>query len=108
VGYSGHGSGLNNPAMQNRYGGPIPVGQYTIGRQHDIVIKSGPHAGEKLSGAMRLTPDAYNDMYGRNGFIIHGAHANDHHDSSEGCPIFNKYTRDRIAKSKDTCFVVTP
>ena len=33
LGYSGHGEGKNNPAMQKVPNvGPIPVGKYTIGQ----------------------------------------------------------------------------
>ena len=109
-GYSGYGSGLNNSAMQNVAGqqpspaGPIPQGGYTIGSQQTNVTQ----AGKVLPGSMRLTPNASNQMYGRGGFLIHGPHANDQHNSSEGCPIFNKKVRNLIGGSGDNCFKVVP
>jgi hypothetical protein len=57
---------------------------------------------------MRLTPDPANQMFNRGGFLLHGPHANDNHDSSEGCPILRKSIRDEIGKSTDKCLEVVP
>lgn len=110
TGYAGYGAGLNNPAMQSVAGqrpspsGPLPQGGYTIGPQQTNTTQTG----KILPGSMRLTPNPTNQMHGRGGFLIHGAHAHDKHDSSEGCPIFNRKIRNRIGSSGDSCFKVVP
>ena len=102
TGYSGNGNGLNNPAMQDTPNvGPIPQGGYTIQHQQDNTTAHGV-----LPGSMRLTPNHDNPTT-RAGFLIHGPHANDRQDSSNGCPIFSRAVRDQIANSGDTCFQVT-
>jgi hypothetical protein len=109
AGYAGYGAGLNNPAMQNVAGeppypaGPLPQGGYTIGPQRDNITLTG----KTLTASMRLTPNGP-QMFGRAGFLIHGPHANDKHDSSNGCPIFNRSIRDQIGSSGDNCFQVVP
>ncbi len=107
TGYAGNGAGLNNPAMQNANGiGPLPQGNYTIQPQQDNTT-NGPRP-HKLPASMRLTPNPANQMNGRAGFLIHGPHSNDHHDSSNGCPIFAKNVRDKIGNSGDNCLQVQP
>ena len=107
TGYAGIGAGLNNPAMQNVDStGPLPQGGYTIQAQQDNVT-AGVH-GHRLPASMRLTPNPGNQMYGRAGFLIHGPHANDHQDSSNGCPVFAKNVRDKIGDSGDNCLQVMP
>lgn len=99
-GYSGNGPGLNNPAMQNVQNvGPLPQGSYTIGPQQD---------NGNLTASMRLTPDPANQMLKRFGFLIHGPHANDQHDSSNGCPVLKRDIRDQIGNSWDNVFRVVP
>ncbi len=99
-GYSGIGPGLNNPAMQNVENvGPLPQGTYTIGPQQD---------NGKLTASMRLTPDPANQMFKRHSFLIHGPHANDQHDSSNGCPVLKKDIRDQIGNSGDAILRVVP
>lgn len=89
-GYSGRGEGVNNPAMQNvPMVGPCPQGMYGIGHAHTDP-KLGPVA-------MRLTPAAANEMFGRAGFFIHGDNAGLDHTASEGCLIFNLSTRTGIS-----------
>jgi len=108
TGYAGYGTGLNNSAMQNVAGnhpnpsGPLPQGTYTIGTQQLNVTLTGT----KLPASMRLTPDSTNQMFNRDGFLIHGPHANDQQDSSNGCPIFLKSVRDQIGSSNDKCLQV--
>ncbi len=90
TGYAGYGMGLNNPSMQNIPDtSPLSHGQYTIGPQHTNTTQ----AGVTFPGSMRLTPNPNNQMYERDGFLIHGPHANDKHNSSEGFPVFNKNVR---------------
>jgi hypothetical protein len=90
VGYSGHGAGLNNPAMQDvAMTGPAPQGIYTIG-QASTHGRLGPVA-------MALQPAANNEMFGRGAFFIHGDNPLMNHTASDGCLIFDRATRDLIA-----------
>jgi hypothetical protein len=90
VGYSGHGHGLNNPAMQDvQKVGPIPMGFYTIGPAH-----THPRLGPVV---MFLTPDETNNMYGRGDFFFHGDNAEMNHTGSEGCPVQGKPARESVA-----------
>jgi RHS repeat-associated protein len=103
TGYAGIGAGLNNPLMQNVPNvGPLPQGLYTIGPQQTNVTAEG----HRLPASMRLTPSPANQMFNRKGFLIHGPHDDDQHDSSNGCPIFPKKIRDLIGKSDDKCLQV--
>ena len=110
TGYAGYGAGLNNPFMQNVAGqqpyasGSLPRGGYTIGPQQLNITQTGV----ELPGSMRLTPWALNEMFNRGGFLIHGPHSHDQHNSSEGCPIFINSIRNQIGKSGDHCFIVVP
>jgi hypothetical protein len=55
------------------HGGPIPIGIYTIGK---------PEHNSHIRGvASRLTPNQYNSMMKRNGFLIHGQGTH----GSDGC-----------------------
>ena len=102
-GYAGIGAGLNNPAMQNvPFVGPLPQGLYTIGPQQDYTTTEG----KTLRQAMVLRPDSDNQMFHRGGFLIHGPHSHDKHNSSNGCPIFSSDIRNQIGKSDDKCFEV--
>ncbi len=103
--YAGYGAGLNNPLMQDvPFIGPLPLGGYTIGPQQDYYTSDG----RLLRWALPLTPDPSNRMFKRRGFLIHGPHTNDRKDSSNGCPVTDRGTRDRIANSQDTCLQVLP
>jgi RHS repeat-associated protein len=103
TGYAGIGTGVNNPALQNVAStGPLPQGSYTVGPQKTNVTSDG----HRLPASMRLIPDTSNQMFNRAGFLIHGPHANDQHNSSNGCPIFPRQVRDQIGNSNDTCFRV--
>jgi hypothetical protein len=65
TGYSGHGEGVNNPAMQDvRSVGPIPRGQWSI----------GPARLQPILGpvAMPLAPEEGTETFGRTGFWAHG------------------------------------
>jgi len=102
TGYSGHEEGLNNPALQSDPGiGPIPQGTYTIGPAFDDPGGKGPVV-------MRLTPDPSNQMFGRDGFMIHGDTAARDHEASHGCIILDRPYRQQIATSADRVLVVTP
>lgn len=100
VGYSGAGAGLNNPDMQHvRNVGPIPAGEWVIGREFVHAVK-GPVC-------MRLSPVGH-DALGRNGFMIHGDNKNGNKSASLGCIILSKPIRTLISKSKDAALLVTP
>lgn len=92
AGYSGNGDGLNNPAAQDQHSvGPIPQGVYTIG---------APRADEKVGPmALRLTPAADNEMFGRGDFLIHGDNAHANRSASEGCIILPPDVRAAIGSA---------
>jgi hypothetical protein len=67
-GYSGHGAGINNPAMEQVHNvGPIPAGKWRIGPFF--------HHAEKGPLCADLTPIEGTDAFGRTGFLIHGDNA---------------------------------
>ena len=105
TGYAGHGDGINNSALQNKGDtGPIPQGRYTIGNQQDNVTNTGT----RLAQSMRLIPDANNNMFGRNGFIIHGDNTQGNQSASAGCPVINRSVRNQISNSGDNILRVVP
>jgi hypothetical protein len=92
TGYSGHGAGRNNPALEGvARVGPLPRGFYTIGPAHDTALH-GPVV-------MALTPDPGQDEHGRDAFLMHGDKKN--HDASLGCLIYDPLTRRKVAASPD-------
>jgi hypothetical protein len=92
IGYSGHGSGLNNPRMQDFVAvGPIPRGRYTIGPEY-----VHEHLGRNT---MNLEPHADNQMFGRSEFRIHGDNSQCNHTASEGCIILGHTARCVIGAS---------
>jgi Protein of unknown function (DUF2778) len=100
TGYSGAPAGKNNPSCQNQpCVGPIPQGWYTIGVPFDSQAH-GP-------AAMRLTPDPGNQMFGRDGFLMHGDSIEHPGAASEGCIIMPRAVRDRVAGSGDDRLLVT-
>lgn len=100
TGYSGFGSGKNNPAMQSVHGvGPIPQGQYLIEPPRDSATH-GPFV-------LPLKPYDSNTMFGRGGFLIHGDSLEHPGSASEGCIILPRSIREQIALSGDNqLFVV--
>lgn len=104
-GYAGHGPGVNNPGMQNVPGiGPLPQGDYTIAAMRNNRTGSG----RVLRNSMRLEPDAGNEMYNRDGFLIHGDNNRHDRSASEGCIILGSDARKRIPESNDNCLRVVP
>jgi type VI secretion system (T6SS) effector TldE1-like protein len=96
-GYSGTGEGHNNPLFQDKKNvGPIPQGSYTIGHPFDTQTH-GPFV-------MRLLPVVGGQMFGRDGFLMHGD--NTKHDASQGCIIMGRVTRGQVAESGDTSLKV--
>lgn len=102
TGYSGRGSGLDNPAAENeRAVGPIPCGRYRIGPARKPIDHLGPLA-------MPLDPDPSNEMVGRSGFFIHGDNAALDHSASDGCVILARPLRQLIDDSSDDILDVVP
>jgi hypothetical protein len=99
-GYSGNTTGLNNHAKQEKIGiGPLPRGEYTIGRAHRPIDHLGPIA-------LPLYPKPTNDMHGRSGFFIHGDNPSMNHTASNGCIILAREFRNAIVASGDTALTV--
>lgn len=115
-GYSGRGTGKDNPAFCNaqmgslgpgNYG-PLPTGKYTIGPAQDNP-KLGPVA-------MPLTPDPANQMFGRSAFFIHADSIANPGQASEGCivPVMGaagesgRQIREMISTSADREIEVVP
>jgi RHS repeat-associated protein len=105
-GYAGHGKGLNNPASQSvseaadkANAGPLPQGEYTIGKQQDNVANAGTNHEVTLKASMRLTPDSSNAMGGRGGFLIHGDNSAHNQSASEGCVVEGPAARQTIGSS---------
>lgn len=89
VGYAGRGSGFNDPEMQNVSKiGPLPQGQYTIG-----LALQHAHLG---SVVLALAPSKTNEMFGRDGFFIHGDNTQVNHTASEGCIVVTLTARIKI------------
>ena len=107
LGYSGRGAGLNNPAEQEAACvGPIPQGEWTIGRFFDDPsTKANPH-GKGLIVA-HLVPAAGTETFGRRGFMVHGDNAAGDHTASEGCIILPRVLREMLLASSDRTLTVT-
>lgn len=103
VGWSGHGSAKNVPDAQTLRGsGPLPRGSYSVGHPFDYrKTHAHPHGTGPYS--MRLTPSPKNQMFGRSGFLIHGASTNPKHygQESDGCIILSLPLRHMIGASSD-------
>lgn len=94
VGYSGNGSGLNNPKLQMVHNhGPIPQGFWEIGIFFDDLYL-GPCVAA-------LKPQAPETIFGRGGFFIHGDNQALNHSASDGCIILSKTFREAIRDSND-------
>ena len=100
IGYSGHGSGLNNPAEQAVHmTGPIPQGEWEIGKFFD-------DPGGKGTIVAHLKPLPGTETFGRSGFMIHGDNAGVNHTASEGCLILPHVVREMVMGSGDRLLVV--
>lgn len=93
VGYSGFGTGKNNPDDHEKNEGPIPVGEYTIGPAY-----THPRLGVCT---MDLIPSPGNEMYGRDLFRMHGDSAAHPGQASHGCPVLPLPARTQVAGSPD-------
>jgi len=100
-GYSGHGTGLNNPAAEAVQGvGPIPAGEWVIDPVPLAHTACGPLA-------LALTPIGF-DAHGRGLFRIHGDNAAMNHTASDGCIILARPVRQAIIDSGVTRLCVVP
>jgi hypothetical protein len=100
TGYSGHGEGKNNPAMQEVHDvGPIPRGIYDIEGEPFDSPKHGKYC-------LRLKPRPENEMYGRDGFLCHGDKIGAPGTASEGCIIMGPDVRKEIYWTKEPIEVV--
>ena len=98
-GYSGHGTGLNNPADEAVHGiGPIPAGEWTIDPVPLAHTACGPLA-------LGLSPVGFG-AHGRSLFRIHGDNAAMNHTASDGCIILSRPVRQAIVDSGVTRLVV--
>jgi hypothetical protein len=98
-GYSGHGEGVNNPAMQHiPRVGPIPQGRWTVGAPRDSA-RVGPFA-------LPLTPEDGTVTFGRTAFLIHGDNRHRDQSASHGCIILPRVIREAIWDSSDTALEV--
>jgi hypothetical protein len=94
-GYSGHGTGMNNPDLQTVHNvGPIPQGDYIICDPMDPPDHLGPIA-------MALEPEPDNNMFGRDAFFIHGDTPEKNQTASNGCIILPHDVRETISNSDD-------
>lgn len=99
LGYSGAPGAKNDPSKQSIVKvGPIPRGNYHIGAPFDSA-SHGPYC-------LRLTPDPANEMFGRDGFLIHGDSIEHPGAASEGCIILPRFIRQQIFASHDYALVV--
>lgn len=92
--YSGHGPGLNNPALENLADiGPIPKGLYTI---------SSPfNDDEKGPLVCNLIPAESNTMFDRSGFMLHGDNRDANYTASHGCIVAPHVVRVAVTTSGD-------
>jgi len=99
TGYSGHGEGKNNPAMENVRGvGPIPAGLWRI---------SKPREYKEMKDCFDLEPIGH-DAHGRTEFLIHGDSKTHPGSRSIGCIVLDQPTREKIAESGITLLRVVP
>lgn len=87
VGYSGIRTGLNNPDSQITPNfGPLPRGDYLVGYPTN---RKGPLT-------LPLFPAPYNNMYGRNAFLVHGDNKAQNKTASNGCVVADRNRRASI------------
>ncbi len=87
-------AGKNNPEMQNvPFVGPLPEGNYGFEAPVDSRVVG--------RYALRLDPDAANEMYGRDGFFMHGDSIVDPGWASDGCIVMPETVRVAVWESGD-------
>lgn len=97
TGYSGHGIGLNNPALEEEpFVGPIPRGFYTITGPF-YSTTHGPYV-------FKLTPKPGTNTFGRSEFLLHGDKITQPglKLGSEGCIVAERSARNIIGKNLAT------
>lgn len=100
-GYSGHGEGKNNPAMEAvRAVGPIPVGKWRATALREKGASTGPYT-------IVLMPVGH-DAHGRTEFRVHGDSISDPGNASHGCIIMRRATRELFWRSGDHDLEVLP
>jgi hypothetical protein len=62
--------------------------------------------GVNLPASMRLSQANTNQMFNRDGFLIHGDNSRGGRSASDGCIVLNKAARDAIGSSNDHCLQV--
>lgn len=101
VAYSGHGAGLNNPAMCGVPDvGPIPPGPYTLSP-----FFTHPRLGVLVA---RFMPKPGNTECGRSGCDLHGDNKYMDYTASDGCVVADHDARLEISQSTDTDWMVLP
>ena len=94
TGYSGHGAGINNPAMERDHDvGPIPRGRYMISPFFNDPVK-GPIVAH-------LIPEPDTVDFGRYGFMLHGDNSAGNESASHGCIIMPHGVRAEVDASAD-------
>lgn len=97
--YSGHGDGLNNPALEAAPNvGPIPAGAWRIVEWFDTYENKGPCVA-------RLEPVGH-DAHGRSGFLCHGDNPQANNTASDGCIVAGPAIRHAMRDSGDTDLTV--
>jgi hypothetical protein len=95
TGYSGAGSGKNNPEMETVHNvGPIPQGEWTIVGPPVNTAEHGPYV-------LALKPSASTPTFGRDGFLLHGDSKESPGCASHGCVIMPRSAREQVWKSGD-------
>ena len=95
TGYSGAGSGKNNPEMETAHNvGPIPQGDWTIVGPPVNTAEHGPYV-------LTLKPSADTPTFGRDGFLLHGDSKESPGCASHGCVIMPRSVREQVWKSGD-------
>lgn len=98
AGYSGRGTGLNNPESEGKVGiGPIPRGLWAVGEAYHH-----PRLGPL---AIPLTPQG--EVHGRSEFFIHGDNSRGDFSASSGCIVLSRSTRQWIVDNRPAFLIVT-
>lgn len=99
TGYSGHGVGVDNPALEAMANvGPIPRGEWRILKWEAVHPGKGPIVAV-------LAPNKH-DAHGRSGFLIHGDNDKLNHTGSHGCIVASRDIRKRLRDSGETILEV--
>lgn len=102
TGYSGMGSGKNNPEMETVHNvGPIPHGYWTIVGPPINTAEHGPYV-------MTLKPSGDTPTFGRDGFLLHGDSKESPGCASHGCVIMPRSVREQVWNSGDRDLEVVP